>query len=118
MGYQNVCDNRRRGTCFVHIIRLRLGTVGQPAQCCVVIQRVYMSNNNINTLKSSIEALKQLRLEIHDDVDESVLLELDKIIDDLESCKHSLSNAEILKILGRYIGYLSAVKKLLEVFYD
>lgn len=68
-------------------------------------------------LKSSIESIKQLRYELHDDIDSSKRKKLDKIIKDLESCeKRQISPNQILDLLGKALALLPLLERILDKF--
>jgi hypothetical protein len=70
---------------------------------------------NHDLLKKSIESLKLIQLEMHDDMDSSKRAELDKIISDLEKCGDKISPAQILELLGKCVVLIPAVERLLKV---
>ena len=74
--------------------------------------------NNQLLLKIPIETIKELRTEIHDDIDDSKRKKLDQIIKDLECCNaKELSKDQILKLFGKAINLIPALTKIL-MFWD
>jgi len=70
--------------------------------------------NNQLLLKISIEIIKELRTEIHDDIDDSNRKKLDQIIKDLEFCNvKELSKDQILKLFGKAITLIPALTKII-----
>lgn len=68
-------------------------------------------------LKDSIESIKQLRDELHDDIDSSKRKKLDQIIKDLESCeKRQISPNQILDLLGKALALLPLLERVLDKF--
>jgi hypothetical protein len=68
-------------------------------------------------LKDSIESVKQLRDELHDDIDSSKRKKLDRIIEDLESCeKRNISPNQILDLIGKALALLPLLEKVLDKF--
>jgi len=72
-------------------------------------------NNNHRLLKRSIESLKMIQLEMHDDMDSSKRAELEQIILNLEQCGHSKSPTQLLELLGKWIAIFPAVERLLKL---
>jgi hypothetical protein len=69
---------------------------------------------NLQLLKISIESIKALQLEIHDDIDDSKRKKLDQIVKDLEHCEdQNISANRILELLGKAIDILPAIAKFL-----
>jgi len=73
-------------------------------------------NNNHRLLKRSIESLKMIQLEMHDDMDSSKRAELEQIILNLEQCGHNKSPTQLLDLLGKWIAIVPAVERLLKLF--
>jgi hypothetical protein len=70
---------------------------------------------NQQLLKSSIEAIKTLRLEIHDDIGGIKRDELDQIIKNLECYEgQQITANQILEVLGKAISYLPALEKIID----
>lgn len=72
-------------------------------------------NNNHRLLKESIESLKMIQLEMHDDMDSSKRAELEKIILKLEKYGHKKSPTQLLELLGKCLAIVPAVEKLLKI---
>ncbi|MCL1039531.1 hypothetical protein L2750_20705 [Shewanella submarina] len=72
-----------------------------------------MSNHRL--LKNSIESLKMIRAEMHDVMDSSKQAELDKVIADLELCGEEQTQAQLLELLGKFVKYIPAVDRILQV---
>jgi hypothetical protein len=71
--------------------------------------------NNQQLLKSSIETIKQLREELHDDIDSSRREKLDQVIEDLERCDaQKITAVQILDLFGKAINALPCIEKILE----
>ncbi|EKO3674030.1 hypothetical protein M3923_002719 [Vibrio metschnikovii] len=71
--------------------------------------------SNPRLLKNSIESLKMIQSEMHDDMDSSKRAELDKVISDLEKCGTEKSPTQLLEILGKCLALVPAVERLLKV---
>ena len=65
-------------------------------------------------LKDSIELLKRIQVELHDDIDSSKRSELNRIIKELESCEEELTPNQLLFILGKVIFFIPAIEKILK----
>ena len=75
--------------------------------------------NNQQLLKSSIESLKQIQLEMHDGMDSSKQIELVRVIQQLEYCsknESSVSPTYLLEVIGKVIAWVPAVERLLKLF--
>lgn len=73
--------------------------------------------NNQQLLKNSIEIIKQLRDELHDDIDSSKREKLDQVIEDLERCDvQKVTPDQILVFLGKVVEKLPYIEKMLEMF--
>jgi hypothetical protein len=73
---------------------------------------------NTQLLGSSIEALLQLRAELHGSVEDSVMETLDKVISDLEAIQqHSdkISAIDVLNIIGEALQALPAIAELIRI---
>lgn len=72
---------------------------------------------NQNLLKDSIETIKKLRAELHNDIDDSKREELDQIIKDLESYdnRQILVN-QILILFGKALALLPMIEKIWDEF--
>lgn len=74
--------------------------------------------NNQKLLKDSIENIKQLRDELHNDIDSSKRNKLDKIIHDLGCYENQQITAkQILALLGEAVSLLPAIATIIE-FWD
>lgn len=71
--------------------------------------------NNHRLLEKSIESLKMIQLEMHDDMDSSKRAELEKIILDLEYFGHKKTPTQLLEILGKCLSIVPAVERLLTI---
>ena len=68
---------------------------------------------NKKLLKESIDALKQLKVEMHDVMDSSKQAELEQVIQDLE--RHDdLTKSELLQILGAVLHWLPLIKEMFD----
>lgn len=67
-------------------------------------------------LKNSIDALKQLKMEMHDVMDSSTQAKLEQVIQDLEQ-HDNLTKSELLQILGNVLHWLPVVSKLFTKFF-
>ncbi len=70
-------------------------------------------NNSHRLLEKSIESLKMIRSEMHDDMDSSEQAKLDKVIADLEEYGAEMSPNQLLNVLGKCLLLVPAVEKLL-----
>jgi len=72
---------------------------------------------NLQLLKTSIESLKGLRAELHDDIGSSKRKKLDQIIKNLECCEdQQISPKQILILLGKALALLPTVERILDEF--
>jgi hypothetical protein len=71
--------------------------------------------NDHHLLENSIETLKMIRLEIHDDMDGSKRAELDKVILDLEKHGKKKTPTQLLNVLGSCIRLIPAIDKVLKI---
>jgi hypothetical protein len=71
--------------------------------------------NNRRLLEKSIESLKMIQLEMHDDMDSSKRAELEQIIKNLENYGHKKSPTELLELLGKCVAIIPAVDRLLKI---
>lgn len=70
-------------------------------------------NNNQKLLKTSIESIKKLREELHNDIDSSKRKELDQIIKDLEYYEGpQISPNQILVLIGKALAILPVLEKI------
>ena len=73
---------------------------------------------NADLLKSSIDTLKSVRVELQNDVENSVLETLDKAISDLESIQQTsekFSAQDVLNILSRVLDKLPVIVELIHI---
>ncbi len=63
-------------------------------------------------LKDSIDLLKCIQIELHDDIDSSKRSELDRIIKELESCEEELTPDQLLYVLGKVIVFIPAIERI------
>ncbi len=63
-------------------------------------------------LKDSIELLKSIQIELHDDIDSSKRSELSRIIKELESCEEKLTPNQLLHKLGKVIAFIPAIERI------
>jgi len=63
-------------------------------------------------LKDSIDLLKRIQVELHDDIDSSKRNELDRIIKELESCEEELTPNQLLFILGKVVVFIPAIERI------
>ena len=73
---------------------------------------------NAKLLRSSIDTLKSVRLELHGNVEDSVLEVLDKAISDLEIIQQGskeISAREVLYILGQVLEKLPTLVELIHI---
>ena len=68
---------------------------------------------NQQLLQSSIESLKMIQEELRDDIDSSKREELDRVINELESCKSEISAKQLLLKLGKVISWFPAIERLI-----
>lgn len=70
-------------------------------------------------LMETLELLEEVRAEVHDDVDDSVVEQLDEAIRMLKQAQHSkgakLSSYDLLTILGQVVQALPAIAKLIDL---
>jgi hypothetical protein len=72
---------------------------------------------NQKLLKDSIETIKKLRAELHNDIDSSKREELDQIIKDLESYEEQqISHNKMLSLLGKALALLPILEKIWDEF--
>lgn len=72
-------------------------------------------------LRSSIDTLKSIRLELHGNVENSVLEMLDKAISDLEvfqQAPEEVSARDVLHVLGQVLEKLPMLVELLRILSD
>lgn len=72
-----------------------------------------------NHVRYSIEVLKELRMEVHDKVDASILKRFDMALVDLEQQLARSNNTHqvrilVLSLLGQLLAHLPAIKSLLD----
>jgi hypothetical protein len=74
-------------------------------------------NMDDRLLNDSLEALYRLREELHGKADDSVIEQLEEIINDLEKARHEGSNkinaTDVLKKLGSAIELISAIANII-----
>ena len=73
---------------------------------------------NTELLKSSIETLKSVKLELQNNVENSVLETLDKAISDLETLQQNsekFSAHDLLNILSRVLDKLPVIVELIRI---
>ena len=67
-------------------------------------------------LKNTIDTLKQLKMEMHDDMDSSTQAKLDQIIQDLEQHHHNvLTKSKLLQILGEILEWLPVIRSIMQL---
>ena len=67
-------------------------------------------------LKNTIDTLKQLKMEMHDDMDSSTQAKLDQIIQDLEQHHHNaLTKSKLLQILGEILECLPVIRSIMQL---
>jgi hypothetical protein len=80
-----------------------------------------MSNKN-SLIDEAIEILREVRVEVHGDVEDRVGDQLDEAILKLEETSRTrqgqIANQEALELLGKAIKWLPAVAKLIELLRD
>ncbi len=69
-------------------------------------------------LTSSLVSLKQLRDELHNDIDSSKRETLDKVINDLESFGSGITPYELMTALGKGIALIPAFERIVKVFME
>ena len=69
-------------------------------------------------LKDSIELLKSIQLELHDDIDSSKRQELERIIYELESNEEKVTAPQILSFLGKAIALAPAIERIISSLSD
>ncbi|WP_156946781.1 hypothetical protein [Thiothrix lacustris] len=76
--------------------------------------QVYL-NDSINTLKKIQEEMEK-----HDDIGSSTRMELSRAIKQLELYalgeKEDMDHNEIIQLIGKFIGAMPAIAKLIEMF--
>ncbi len=65
-------------------------------------------------LKNSIELLKCIQIELHDDIDSSKRNKLNRTIKELESCKEKITPNQMLEILGKVIAFIPAIERIIK----
>lgn len=65
-------------------------------------------------LKNTIDTLKQLKMEMHDDMDSSTQVKLDQVIRDLEQ-RNDLTKSKLLQILGEILEWLPVIRSIMEL---
>lgn len=75
-----------------------------------------MKNNIL--LDNSIEILKKIREELHDDIDSSKRRQLDKAISELEENGDTLSHSQLLNSLGKALECLPLILKLINSLFE
>ena len=70
---------------------------------------------NKKLLKESMDALKQLKVEMHDVMDSSKQAELDEIIQRLEKYDEYTSS-DLLQIFGRVLRWLPLIGEIIDKF--
>lgn len=73
---------------------------------------------NHQLLKSSIESLKLVQQELHNDIDSSKRIELQRIINELESCKESVTPSQLLLKLGKVFSWFPAIERLINTLLE
>ncbi len=73
---------------------------------------------NQQLVQSSIESLKMIQEELRDDIDSSKREELDRVINELESCKSEISAKQLLLKLGKVISWFPAIERLISYFIE
>ncbi len=69
-------------------------------------------------LESSIDTLKSIRSELHNNLEDSVLEMLDEVITDLENIQQSsdeISAYDVLNILGQVLDKLPMIVELIHI---
>jgi len=73
---------------------------------------------NADLLRSSIDTLKSVRLELHGNIESSTLEMLDKAIFDLENLQQDsdhISTRDVLNVLGQVLEKLPMIVKLIQI---
>lgn len=65
-------------------------------------------------LKDSIELLKIIEIELHDDIDSSKRYKLKQAIKELESSRDKITHKQILVIMGRVIALIPAIERIIK----
>ena len=65
-------------------------------------------------LKNTIYTLKQLKMEMHDDMDSSTQAKLDQVIQDLEQ-HNDLTKSKLLQILGEILEWLPVIRGIMQL---
>lgn len=65
-------------------------------------------------LKNAIDTLKQLKMEMHDDMDSSTQAKLDQVIQDLEQ-HDDLTKSKLLQILGEVLEWLPVIRCMMQL---
>ncbi|MFC3873009.1 hypothetical protein [Neisseria musculi] len=65
-------------------------------------------------LKNTIDTLKQLKMEMHDDMDSSTQAKLDQVIQDLEQ-HDDLTKSKLLQILGEVLDWLPVIRSIMQL---
>jgi hypothetical protein len=69
-------------------------------------------------LKNSIELLKRIQVELHDDIGSSTRMELNQVIQQLELYSlqeaKDIKSAEFIKLVGKGLAALPFIAKLIE----
>lgn len=65
-------------------------------------------------LKNTIDTLKQLKMEMHDDMDSSTQAKLDQVIQDLEQ-HNDLTKSKLLQILGEILEWLPVIRSIMQL---
>lgn len=73
---------------------------------------------NQQLLKSSIESLKMIQEQLHNDIDSSKRKELQKVIEELEMCESGVTPNQLLFLLGRVLNWLPAVERIINCFFE
>ena len=83
------------------------------------IPNLEVETMNDELLRSSVEVLKSLRAELHGNVEDSVIGQLDKVIRDLEAAQQEssgrYSSMELLFLLGSILEKLPAIVGAIEL---
>lgn len=73
---------------------------------------------NQQLLKSSIESLKMIQEQLHDDIDSSKRKEIQKVIEELEMCESGVTPNQLLFLLGRVINWFPAIERIINCFLE
>ena len=65
-------------------------------------------------LKNTIDTLKQLKMEMHDDMDSSTQAKLDQVIQDLEQ-HDDLTKSKLLQIVGEVLDWLPVIRSIMQL---